>query len=68
MGSNGYEIRHAVLNEARDLLMQEWHQKIDIERRAAELDNRAPKEVPVPTVAEITRVASEMYVFVQKKD
>jgi hypothetical protein len=56
------------MHEARDHLMQDWHQKVEIERRAAELDNRPPKEVPVPTVSEITKVASEMYTFVQKKD
>lgn len=68
MGANGYEIRHALMNEARDLLMQGWHQKVDVESRAAQYENRVPREIPIPSVEDISKVASEMYQFVQRKD
>ena len=68
MGANGYEIRHALMNEARDLLMAAWHQKVDVEGRTAQFENRAPREIPIPTVEDISKVAAEMYQFVQRKD
>jgi|GEM_PF-1921897 len=68
MGANGYEIRHGLMSEAKDMLMQGWHQQWEVEIRTSELQQRAPVAIPLPTVKEITDLANEMYVFVQKKD
>lgn len=68
MGANGYEIRHGLMSEAKDMLMQGWHQRWEVEVQTAKLAKRAPKVVPLPTVKEITSLAGEMYAFVQKKD
>jgi hypothetical protein len=66
--SNGYEIRHGLLSEAKDVLMQEWHIKWDAELRTAEREDRSPTCIPLPTSAEIIKLANEWYDFVQTKD
>lgn len=64
---NAYEIRHAILNEARDLLSQSWAARVDTERDAAHLENRAPVFISPPTTDEIKRTAEELYEFVCRK-
>lgn len=66
--SNGYEIRHGLLSEARDTLMQSWHQKWEVEVRTAEMENRPPNPIPLPATGEILKLATEWYDFVQTKD
>ena len=68
MGTNGYEIRHGLLSEARDTLMQEWHQKWDVELRTAEREDRAPTTIDLPSTGEILKLATEWYDFVQTKE
>lgn len=68
MGANGYEIRHGLMSEAKDLLLQQWHHRCEIERAAAEYEKRKPKEVPLPTLKEMLEVAETLYTFVQKRD
>jgi hypothetical protein len=66
--SSGYEIRHALLNEARDLLMHEWHEKCNIERDTAQFEQRPPRLVPSPSFRQIKELAVEMYDFVKTKE
>lgn len=66
--ANGFEIRHALLNEARDFLMHEWHQKCDVENQTAQFEQRPPKMVPPPSFAKIKELAIEMYDFVKTKE
>ena len=66
--SNGYEIRQQLFSEARDTLLQEWHFKRELEMENSRREDRPASFIPAPTVAEITRVASEMYDFVKRKD
>lgn len=68
MGANAYEIRHGLMSEAKDYLMQQWHHRCEIEGRNAEFDKRKVSEVPLPTVEEIVKVAESFYGFVQRKD
>ena len=64
---NAYEIRHAILNEARDLLSQSWAARERVEHEAAQLENRAPVFITPPTTDEIKRTAEELYEFVCRK-
>ena len=64
---NAYEIRHAILNEARDLLSQSWAARERVEHEAAQLENRAPVFISPPTADEIKRTAEELYEFVCRK-
>lgn len=67
MSSTGYEIRHALLNEATSLLTDRWHAAMDMERISAERENRNPVLIPAPTVEEIKATAESLYEFVQKR-
>ena len=64
---NAYEIRHAILNEARDVLSQSWAARERVEHEAAQLENRAPVFISPPTTDEIKRTAEELYEFVCRK-
>jgi hypothetical protein len=68
MGANGYEIRHGLMSEAKDLLLQQWHHRCQIEQAAAEYEKRRPVEVPLPSLKEMLEVAETFYAFVQRKD
>ena len=68
MGANGYEIRHGLMSEAKDLLLQQWHHRCQIEHAAAEYEKRRPVEVPLPSLKEMLEVAETFYAFVQRKD
>lgn len=65
--SNGYEIRHALLTQASELLTERWHAAMEVERTSAERENRNPILIPAPTVDEIKATAESLYEFVQKK-
>jgi hypothetical protein len=65
--SNGYEIRHALLTQASELLTERWHAAMEVERLSAERENRNPALIPAPTVDEIKATAESLYEFVQKK-
>lgn len=61
---NAYDIRQGLISQAQDLLLQDWHQKMDIEKRRAELESRAPNPVPPVTASDIVKTAEELYQFV----
>ena len=65
--SNGYETRHALLTQAREMLSEQWHAAMEVERASAERENRNPVLIPAPTVDEIKATAESLYEFVQKK-
>lgn len=67
MGTSGYEIRHAILQEATSLLTDRWHASMDVERISAERESRNPVMIPAPTVNEIKATAESLYEFVQNK-
>ena len=67
MSTSGYEIRHALLTQAREMLSERWHAAMDVERTSAERENRNPALIPAPTVDEIKATAESLYEFVQKK-
>jgi hypothetical protein len=67
MGTSGYEIRHALLSEAKDMLYEEWHAARDVEQQRAERENRAPNPIPAPSVQDIKATAESLYEFVQNK-
>jgi hypothetical protein len=67
MSTSGYEIRHAILQEATALLTDRWHAAMDVERISAEREQRNPVTIPAPTVEEIKSTAESLYEFVQKK-
>lgn len=67
MSSTGYEIRHALLNEATSLLTDRWQAAMEMERISAERENRNPVLMPAPTVEEIKATAESLYEFVQKR-
>lgn len=66
--ATGYEIRHALLNDARDFLMHEWHQKREVENQTAQFEQRPPKVIPLPSFVEVKELAVEMYDFVKTKE
>ena len=61
---NAYDIRQNLIGQAQDLLLQDWNQKMEIERRKAELESRAPNPVPPVTASDIVKTAEELYQFV----
>ncbi len=65
--SNGYEIRHSLLSEAKDMLLERWHAAMDVERISAERENRNPALIEPPSVEQIKATAESLYEFVQKK-
>jgi len=67
MSTSGYEIRHALLTQAREMLSEQWHAAMDVERTSAERENRNPVLIPAPTVDSIKATAESLYEFVQKK-
>lgn len=67
MSTSGYEIRHALLMEAKEILFERWRIEMDTERLTAEHGNRAPVMLPCPTIDEIKRTADQLYEFVQKR-
>jgi hypothetical protein len=67
MSASGYEIRHALLSEAAQLLMERWHAAREIERKTAKRENRAPIMIEPPTVSEIKSTAESLYEFVQQR-
>jgi len=67
MSSSGYEIRHQLLMEAKEILFERWHTEMDIERLSAERENRSPVMLPCPAIEDIKRTAESLYEFVQKR-
>ena len=41
MSTSGYEIRHALLNECKEMLCERWHMEMEVERFCAERENRS---------------------------
>ena len=67
MSTSGYEIRHAQLNECKEMLCERWHMEMEVERFCAERENRSPVVLPYPTVEDIKSTAENLYEFVQKR-
>lgn len=67
MGTSGYEIRYALLSEAREMLYEEWYAAMEVELGTATFENRPPKAIPAPSLFDIKAAAESLYEFVQKK-
>lgn len=67
MSASGYEIRHALLSQAKEMLYEQWHAEMDVERARAAMENRAPKSITPPSLFDIKNAAESLYEFVQKK-
>ena len=67
MSASGYEIRHALLSQAKEMLYEQWHAEMDVERARAAMENRAPKSIAAPALCDIKNAAESLYEFVQKK-
>jgi hypothetical protein len=65
--ASGYEIRHALLSQAKDMAYEAWHAAMNVEGNRAEFENRAPNLIAAPTVDEVKALAESLYEFVQKK-
>lgn len=71
MNSTGYEIRHALLNEARDMLFQDWLMKRDVVFNNAHVEKRTILETEVPLAPSfdaILKLAQQMNEFVSHSD
>jgi hypothetical protein len=67
MSTSGYDIRHALLTESKEMLFERWHMEMEVERISAERENRSPVVLPYPTVEDIKHTAENLYEFVQKR-
>jgi hypothetical protein len=69
MAQSGYEIRYSLLNDARHMLYEKWHQDIELIRRNHDIDRKPIIEsMPAPpTAAQIKALAEELYEFVQRR-
>ena len=68
MAQSGYEIRYNLLNDAKGILFEKWHEECSRVRRNADLGQRQLEPLPAaPTVAEIKALAEDLYEFVQRK-
>ena len=66
--ATGYDIRYNLLNEAKNILFEKWHQECNRIRRNADLGQRQLEPLPAgPTVTEIKALAEDLYEFVQRK-
>jgi len=65
--ANGYDIRYNILNDAKSILFEKWHEQCSFLKRNADLERRLLEPVPGPTAAEIKALAEELYEFVQRK-
>ena len=63
--STEVEMRLSLLTEARSLLFRHWEERVYVEHKTAEFEERAPKVVSPPTIRRIMKVAEELYGFVQ---
>lgn len=75
MAMNAYEIRYAVLTDARQMLMDQWMRACDHAQQNADrfssggIDVVNPLPLPsAPTMTDILKLANEMYEFVKTKD
>ena len=66
--STGYDIRYNLLNDAKNMLLEQWHEECSTLRHNANLA-QVPlgSSPPVPTAAQIKALAEELYEFVQSK-
>ena len=70
MSQNAYEIRHAILNEAREMLFAVWYRDHETVSRNADRQDRVtkPEEMPpAPTFEAILDLAKKMNDFVSEK-
>ena len=65
---NPFELRYALLTDARNTLFEQWHAKRDLETLRASVENRAPNDIEAPTASEIKAYATDLYTFVSKRD
>jgi len=66
--ATGYDIRYSLLNDARGMLFEKWHQDIATARHNAGVKNEQISNLPeLPTAAQIKALADDLYEFVQRK-
>jgi hypothetical protein len=66
--ATGYDIRYNLLNDAKGMLFEKWHQECEVLKRNADLGQRKLDPYPpAPTAAEIKALAEDLYEFVQRK-
>lgn len=73
MSATGYEIRHSLINEARDMLFQVWNRECDVVFHNANcrVEGRAigtGELPPAPTFDAILKLAQQMNEFVSRSD
>ena len=66
--ATGYDIRYNILNDAKNILFEKWHEQCSLLKRNADLERRLLEIYPpAPSAAEIKALAEELYEFVQRK-
>lgn len=65
MSLNAYEIRHAILNEAREMLFEVWHEKCRNAQSFNSFSDKLHVKIPeAPTFEEVLELAKKMDAFV----
>lgn len=59
------ELRYALLEKAKSLLLSEWEHKVKVEEALANFDCRAPAVIRQPTLHRILVLAEKLYGFVK---
>lgn len=69
MSMNAYEIRHAILNEAREMLFDTWREKCrNIQAANTTLSYKYYVSLPdAPTFKEVMELAKKMNAFVSNE-
>lgn len=67
MTVSGYELRTQLLVEAKNMLMDDYSTRREVEFRNAERASRSFQTIPLPTSAEIIKLAEELYEFAQRR-
>jgi hypothetical protein len=66
--ATGYDIRYNILNDAKNILFEKWHEQCSLLKRNADLErSQLEPYPPAPSAAEIKALAEELYEFVQRK-
>ena len=69
---SGYEIRHTLLMEALNMMMQEWHHHVETAKVNFEYDKSEKRKplspIPLPSIGSIIALAEQLNAFVSKKE
>jgi hypothetical protein len=59
------ELRFALLERAKEIVMREWEHRLHVEESVAKFENRPPTTIRQPTLHRVMSLAEKFYGFVK---